>query len=169
MEWAYKVARAQRDLASLESSRVCTVRYEDLLLAPEERLKEICSFLSVDFDPHMLDFWKYSGKFIGGHHSQKIFEPVSPENLNKWKTRMLPSELARFHRVAGKELRNLGYEITSDAPQGQRLRIAWDLAYGIPCRLAKVVQVAAQLKISSRFGLSTGASGKGSLPEGGKP
>lgn len=164
MEWGYKFKKAQSDLAALDPSRVFTLRYEDLLLDPAGRLQEICTFLSAEYDPSMLDFWKNSGKFIGAHHSTKIFGPISADNVNKWKTRMAPSEVSRFQKVVGSKLQDLGYDIDSASYPGETLRIAWDLAYGVPCRLARVAKTVVQLKITSRLGLGTDAAGKGVLP-----
>jgi hypothetical protein len=165
LEWTFKVVKAQRDLAKLDPSRVLELRYEDLLAAPGSKLEEICAFLHVTYNSSMLDFWKTSRNYIGNHHSQHIFKPVANDNVKKWKRRMSSVEVAKFQKIAGTQLTRMGYELDDALPPVSNLSIFFDLAYGLPCRLAKVIFTAIQLKITARFGLGTDAAGKGVLPD----
>ncbi|RJQ76337.1 MAG: sulfotransferase [Desulfobacteraceae bacterium] len=165
LEWAFKVLKAQRDLAKIDPVRVLQLRYEDLLAAPGSKLEEICAFLHVTYDSAMLDFWKTSHNYIGCHHSQYIFEPVASDNIKKWKNRLSSVEVAKFQRIAGTQLGRMRYELDSAVPQVWNSSILFDLAYGLPCRITKVILTAIQLKITARFGLRTDAAGKGILPD----
>ncbi|WP_022661406.1 sulfotransferase family protein [Paucidesulfovibrio longus] len=161
LEWTHKVTRARRDLAALPPERVCELRYEDLLAAPEERLRAICALLELPFDPAMLDFWKTSGKYIGSHHSERIFQPIAPDNVRKWERRMAPADIRAFQAVAGRTLAELGYDPGPPPGPLDRLRAGLALSWGVPARLSRVASTALRLGLASRLGLATDAAGKG--------
>jgi len=69
--------------------RFLTVRYEDLVLQTESTLKGICSFIGVDYDAAMLDFWKLqlpedndSGINPTADYGK---QPVFEKSIGKWK------------------------------------------------------------------------------------
>jgi hypothetical protein len=93
-----------------------TLKYEDLVVEPELKLREICSFLNIDFDHSMLD---YQPK-LKTHHSNNNdgkFEQLhsallKPLNINKvgiWKTEMNESDVKISDIIAGKYSEIFGY------------------------------------------------------------
>lgn len=50
--WEKEVSVIEKDAPE---KRLLTVRYEDLVLSPQEKVEEICHFLSVPFEEQMLD------------------------------------------------------------------------------------------------------------------
>ncbi len=111
LDWSFKVRCIQSSFARLEGGATYLLRYEDLISRPEECVRDVCSFLGVDFQAQMLQFFQNSHTYIGRHHSKLIFRPIEPENREKWKRLLHDREKACFSILAGKWLRRFGYEV----------------------------------------------------------
>lgn len=55
------------------------VRYEDFAYSPEKKLRQICDFLGLEFDPGMLEFWKFPIHAIGGNAGAYVWYEVFRE------------------------------------------------------------------------------------------
>jgi hypothetical protein len=66
---AESAAKALRYMASLEEARSAlrghTIRYEDLTADPAGRVRAICEFLNLPFEPNMLEYGKFGHGRIG--------------------------------------------------------------------------------------------------------
>ncbi len=89
------------------------IRYEDLVSQPENVLKELCSFMKVDFEPAMLDFFQH----IPAHemyrlvHHQSIRKPVFTESIGKYKSLLSASELEEIMPVLRNGLKEFNYMV----------------------------------------------------------
>lgn len=54
---------------------VTIVRYEDLALAPEPVLRNLCDFIGIDYSPQMLEFWNKPVHPIGGNAGAFVWYP----------------------------------------------------------------------------------------------
>lgn len=162
-EWSHKIKKAREDLKALRKQQLIELRYEDLVREPEETLVRVCRFLGVEFEAGMLNFWRSSAEFIGAHHSQSIFKPVTTAHIGKWRTALPEAELRRFEYIAGKKLEEHGYELCckQNVSLFEFVIIVWELGIGLPRRLTSVILTALSLKLSFRFGLATKAAGIG--------
>ena len=69
------------------SSRVCSIRYENVLTRPVVEFERVCSYLDLSFDPVSLsDFStvKLRGRY-GDPTGVKYYQSLSKAPLNKWK------------------------------------------------------------------------------------
>ncbi len=87
------------------------LKYEDITNNPEYWMKEICTFLEIPFHENVLVSRQPQsdnrGK-LGG---------ITP-NSQKWKTYYSSAQLERLEKIAGDELKNLGYEVAGlQAPE----------------------------------------------------
>jgi hypothetical protein len=64
----------------------CLVRYEDVVLHPEQELRRICEFIGTDFVPGMLSPHQYGSSFdnIGAGKG------IDSSSLDRWKTSIQP-------------------------------------------------------------------------------
>jgi hypothetical protein len=95
------------------------LRYEDLLVDPDNTLRKLCAFLDEPFNESML-------KFHEGGSAQKLAaqspywenlsKPIMATNFAKFKQELTPREIALFESIAGRELTLLGYPRMSNAP-----------------------------------------------------
>lgn len=96
-------AEIHRRLQSLENYRL--VRYEDVVANPEERIRELCRFLDVQFVPEMLHPQQYGSTFgsIGGRRG------VDPGALQAWRSRISPITATAILALQTRATRILGY------------------------------------------------------------
>lgn len=105
------------------------VRYEDLVHDPAPVLQRICRYISLDFEPAMLNYYDNSPARLAEHAERRRSDGVllvgRPERLDQqrlttqppvaeralaWRTTMTRTERDAFSSVAGDLLAELGYE-----------------------------------------------------------
>ncbi|MCB9032916.1 MAG: sulfotransferase [Chitinophagales bacterium] len=64
------------------SENVMVVRYEDVVLQPEQEIKKICQFLKINFEKEMLEVGVFNSSFGDKFQTDKQF---NTENLDRWK------------------------------------------------------------------------------------
>lgn len=156
LEWKTK-NNLCRKLLDEHAERSLCLRYEDLLQAPEDTLQEVCTFLSVDYEAGMLDFWKSADQFIDKQHSELIFKPIEPKNIGKWKESFTRQEASAYTLIAGKTLQTYNYSLNSKEGKlaaKERLQIYFDLALNLPKRIIRIAYINIIMKIASKYGLS---------------
>ena len=87
-EWRNNIERVRQDLETIGADHSHTLRYEDLVLAPEASLRAVCDFLQEAFDPAMLDY-----------HRENRARGLEPADFLAWKRLTLsPLESSRVGR-----------------------------------------------------------------------
>lgn len=109
--WGDRVRAGLRDGRPLGGARYLEVHYTDLTEDTEGSLKDICSFLDLDFAPVMLDP-EATGK--AALDRAKKFNPHVREgakrHVRSWATDMPPAHQEMFEAVAGDVLAELAFE-----------------------------------------------------------
>lgn len=101
------------------------IRYENLLLNTHQELQKICSFLHLPYDSQMERYYERAPERLQElveHTDEKgqkrtayqsihrlTQKPPDPSRIGHWKKVMTPEEQARYEKVAGNFLKNLGY------------------------------------------------------------
>ncbi|MBN7797437.1 sulfotransferase family protein [Parahaliea mediterranea] len=112
-DWRWQTMVCHKVGAVLPADRFMELRYEDLVLEPEQQLRRICQFLNVPFDPGMLDYHRSADKAVPRESLQWHRNSVSRPNVEKvlaWKTTMRRSDRVIFEQIAGDALASFGYE-----------------------------------------------------------
>ena len=73
------IERARNDY----SYDILTIFFEDLISAPEKKIREICSFLHIEYSEDLLLFYKNPKNVLAWN--KKIASPFDPSTLYKWK------------------------------------------------------------------------------------
>jgi hypothetical protein len=92
--WRRFTESARAGLAGLPADRVLTVRYEDVVTAPEEAARTLGAFFGHDEPPAPL---------------RAALAEADPRSIGRWRTALDDEGLADVHREAGRLLRELGY------------------------------------------------------------
>ncbi len=95
------------------SDRVFPIRYEALVGDSERTLRGLCEWLGESFEPSMLDFHKGREAKTSADAAigwKNLTKPVMSENTGKYKGSMTAREHRAIERIAGREMRQLGYE-----------------------------------------------------------
>ncbi|WP_415182076.1 sulfotransferase family protein [Phaeovulum sp.] len=111
-------AAVRRGAAFGPAEGVLTVRFEDLLEAPQHTVAGICDFLGIAFHPPML-----AAEDIGS--SAKADRPgqrgLNPTASGRWRNGGLSArELAICHRLCAREMRAMGYDVAELRLSGLR-------------------------------------------------
>ena len=166
LEWIYKIKKARMALNELDSDRSMEIRYEDFVTDLEKKLIKICSFLSLEYEPTMLDYWQKSDRYIGEHHSKLIFRPVSASSINKWKKELSQKELGKFETIAGSVLASNGYELSQGMPRNMLsyINAVFEMSYGLPYRVSQVLLTALNYYTSAKLGFEIYSAEVGKAP-----
>ena len=107
------------------------IRYEQLVVTPEEILREVCGFADLDFHPAMLRAHERAGQRLEelrpvtsadgtvrteeerrSRHTWTL-RPPDPTRAGRWRTDLSAEEVRQVEKAAGKGMRKLGYEFAS--------------------------------------------------------
>jgi hypothetical protein len=96
--------------------RFFVIRYEDLVMKPEESFRELCAFLSIPYAPEVFDFHKkkdellktFPNPMIGKIH-KSLMDPVNTGRMDLWKSQMTDLEVKIADQIAGKTADKMGY------------------------------------------------------------
>lgn len=124
-DWRDTIADARAAAPSLPY--YLEVRYERLVTEPAAVLREVCTFVELDFHPAMLAAHEHAavrlaeqatvelpdGTVRTPEQRMSIFTrtsaPPDPARIGRWRDALAPDEVARFEAVAGDLLGELGY------------------------------------------------------------
>jgi hypothetical protein len=91
------------------------LRYEDLVAETETKLREICAFLGLAFEPQMLEYHREADLDITVDHVLLTRPPV--RDVRDWRAQMAPADVELFEAIAGDALSELGYERAYPEPR----------------------------------------------------
>ena len=98
----------------LPEYRFIELNFENLIVDPENQLKNITKFLGLEFEQSMIRDYMMNadikvGKRINEHHVH-LKEKPSPAQALKWKKYLKPVDQAIAYEIAGSLLVDLGYD-----------------------------------------------------------
>ena len=105
--WRNEVLGARRFGTTVTNGRYLEMRYEDLVAEPEARLREISSFLGLEFENAMLQY--YRDYELRSLNHTRLAEPPTP-SATDWRKQMRAADIERFEAIAGDLLETFGYE-----------------------------------------------------------
>jgi hypothetical protein len=115
--WKFAWKRMQK-LKRQNPGLIYSLKYEDLATNPEEIFKELCGFVGLEFDPHVLSFYEkkaeaekaYAGSSEIAIVHKSLFNPISTDRMNLWKKELTERQIKVADLVAGKTATKAGYE-----------------------------------------------------------
>lgn len=117
--WRRHVGAGRRSGGALGPARYREVRYERLVSAPEEVLRDLCVFLDLDYAPEMLRYHERADTLIprAAHpeHHESLAQPPTP-GLRRWQDQMATPDVEVFEALAGPTLTATGYERAHPRP-----------------------------------------------------
>jgi len=115
--WKARVKLGMERGRPLGTARYLELRYERLLVNPQEEVEGLCSFLDLEFDPAMLDYSERARSEVLDR--AKLYNPNVMKSITKtrsWDEQMPRSQVEVFEAVAGDTLTELGYERAYPSP-----------------------------------------------------
>ena len=100
--------------SALGKDRYYELHYEQLVMTPEETLKNLCNWLELEYTPQMLQQHESANTQISRdwHLHEMVAKPVDSSRVQAWKQKLSRREVADFEGVAGDLLKKLGYEVS---------------------------------------------------------
>jgi hypothetical protein len=126
--WWARGIRAGADAQRRHPEQVRTVRYEDLVADPERRVREICAFLELAYEPQMLDLAQADRSRVVPDQSgwfPTLFEGVNTRSAGRWQTEMPERDQRLFALHARAELEALGYPVPAGTIAVSERRARW--------------------------------------------
>ena len=98
-------------------ARFYILRYEDLVQNHEKVFGELCSFIGIQYDPAVFDFFTkkeeslklYPKELIEKYH-QSLMNPINTGRMDRWKKELNDKQVRFADQIAGKYADILGYE-----------------------------------------------------------
>ncbi len=107
-----QLQKGRREGRRLFGNRYMEVVYEDLVTKPEEECRRLCRWLSIQYDPEMLNFHKTSHQIIKGRETlwkSECFKPVQPENKDKWSGALSRKQICLIETLTYDHMLHFGY------------------------------------------------------------
>lgn len=90
------------------------LKYEQLVTSPELSLRKACRFLSIPFEPNMLNYYQNDNELVNVTREPwkgNSKKPVSTDFLTRWKQNLEPAEIAEIESIVWLEMSLLKYTI----------------------------------------------------------
>lgn len=111
-DWRWKTTLGHK-VGAVLSGHYLELKFEDLVLQPEDTLQRVCAFLDVTFDPAMVSYETSAENELPDiarqWHRNSVRAP-DPSLVYMWKRRMSRTDRIIFEQVAGDALELFGYE-----------------------------------------------------------
>lgn len=133
--WHDLSVQMDRWTASFPRENGITLRYEDILKNTESCLRKICTFIGIEFESAMLEYWKVQHHVIGvnkgtlsfvkKHFGQSqstsdnhFYSSQNPARFTdeRWRTEVGPEQLKIFEKIGGRLNRLYGYSPSFSEP-----------------------------------------------------
>ena len=85
------------------------MKYEDLVMDPEENIQDLCKFLNVAYEPNMLDFHETKARVSNLKWHKNIAKPLDSKRLDNWKREMAASDVILANFICKDLGQNFGY------------------------------------------------------------
>jgi hypothetical protein len=112
-EWLRAVELDMKLSKTPLNERILRVRYEDLVLHPQETLRGICAFIDERFEEQMLLWHGKVEKAIPGRDKSfhaSLGRAMHPSDVGRWKREMTAREVFVAESLIGRQLSHFGYE-----------------------------------------------------------
>jgi len=113
--WSRVLDTYKRLSLTLPPNRYKLVRYEDLILKPEESLRDVCGFLGEEYELGMLQYFQRGTEEKGYIDSEtwkeSTLRPLDKRRLGAWEKELTPADTEIVNRTSGLYYKELGYDI----------------------------------------------------------
>jgi hypothetical protein len=90
-----------RKFAALYPERFYILVYDDLIMNPEQEMRNLCRFLDIDFDPVLLRPTIHGTPWGGNSWSNESFTAIDSKPLHQWKKEISKREIRLLNKHFG--------------------------------------------------------------------
>ncbi len=107
--WFDAITKFQADAKRYAPDDYLEIQYEKLTDSTDETMRLVCGFLGVPFESEMTELNKRI-EWVSGAATEAT--GILHKNYGKWKTELSPRSVAKFERICGSLLADLGYPVS---------------------------------------------------------
>jgi hypothetical protein len=112
MSWARSTQAGFDNLARYGAEHYWMLRFEDLVIAPEARLRQLCQFLHIDDDPSLRQPARGGKPWAGNSMFEDEHSAISAAPVGRWQATLPAEDVAALEVVAAPWMRRLGYTLS---------------------------------------------------------
>lgn len=86
------------------------IKYEDIVIKPEETLKKLFKFIGEEWNPMILKYYKVKQNLGVESSTEQVAKPLYTKAIGRWKKEFSDEDIKIFEHIAGEQLRLLNYE-----------------------------------------------------------
>lgn len=105
--WVDAIRKCRKDASFCLGGSYYELKYESLLDDPEQELRKVCDFLSIQYEETMLTL----GKPVERYGDAKNARGIVRNNKDKWRTKMPRRMIEKIETIGYDMLRELDYEV----------------------------------------------------------
>ncbi len=115
----YLWARYNQNLLNLKAgypNNYYLLKYEDLVLYPEQTVKSLCGFLEIEFDEQMMEYRKTMVKRFGDYTEaitkkhESLMRPIDVKMVEGWKSKLTKKQIAQLEFATYDVAKLFGYD-----------------------------------------------------------
>jgi hypothetical protein len=120
--------KAVEEAKKIAPDQFLTINYEDFVFKPEKELSGICNFLSIPYDPAMLDYYDTFQRLLKDLEANdplkwsllrkvhpNLLKPMNTSRTDRWRSTLTPDQIKEVESAAANWGLKYGYEPASDA------------------------------------------------------
>lgn len=117
-EWVQNIEFVERATRNTSDDNYHFIRYEELTARPEQTMRNLCSWLGVSFDPHMLSFYELNRKNTLEPKQTldwkiRTLEPISEQSVGRYVRELKDADIGAIEEIAGAKMQAWGYSVAS--------------------------------------------------------
>jgi hypothetical protein len=113
--WKKAIIAGQKASKDTEiGDRYYAVRYEDLVLAPEQTLRALCKFIDEPWHNELLEYHTVERDLAGESSASQVSQSLYPSSIGRWEQDLSDQDKEKVKEVAGDLLIELGYASDND-------------------------------------------------------
>ncbi|MGH9215236.1 MAG: sulfotransferase family protein [Acidimicrobiales bacterium] len=129
------------------------IRYETVVSAPEQSMRDVCDFIDEPFAPEMLSLQgapQFSGRGSNSSYGQRAPGTITTTSVGRFRDVLSPRQVAFVQRLAGDQMAHFGYEPDPvPLPPGGWVRFAVET---VPLETARLLAWRAREAVHDRKG-----------------
>jgi hypothetical protein len=100
----------EQEAGDTRNEQILVVGFSRLLQEPDAAMRRVCAFLDIDYRANLLRPTKIGRLWTGNSSAQRLFQSVSTEPLERWRTLLSREEIGWVEWHCREWMEALGYE-----------------------------------------------------------
>jgi len=130
------------DLSQAGNARLLRLHYEHLVRNPKSAVHELCSFLELQFEPQMLNYFTSDAARVASSLARdwaNLASPLQPDKAQRFARELDPKDLRVVETIAGPVMKQLDYTLMHPPQSPNSISMARKLHYWLANEARRIV------------------------------